>query len=354
MDDTRRDRATLRAAAAHLEADASRPHSSNFQDVMNETATSFPGPGEERTERETLLDRLQGNEPFDQDTLDAVWAYHERHSSKWGTVLDLGCGFGPLLPQLSQRFKRAVARDPDAESIQLAKALLWLGDEALAAHGLPAIRRGTHFDIAVGSDSGLDMAPSSVDCIIAASSAHLWDWSNPAGLYSRLADILRPGGTLIILGTKPIALPPTPRSGRPSCLATLTAHPGKHVGAEAEQSPSSMLGSESLYSTLPMPADDSEWDLASHRYWIFGPYRAAGFVDVESQDPPDWFAKHIAERLRESKEGKVDTNVKTWTPRGIAAWVRGRYAPAARSDTEPQSASLAVAVTSNASFCQSA
>ncbi|PWN26894.1 S-adenosyl-L-methionine-dependent methyltransferase [Jaminaea rosea] len=308
---------------------------------MNETATSFPGPGEERTERETLLDRLQGNEPFDQDTLDAVWAYHQRHSSKWGTVLDLGCGFGPLLPQLSQRFKRVVARDPDAESIQLAKALLWLGDEALAAHGLPAIHRGTHFDIAVGSDSGLDVAPSSVDCIIAASSAHLWDWYDPAGLYSRLANILRPGGTLIILGTKPIALPPTARSGRPSCLTTLTAHPVKHVGAEAEQSPSSMLGSESLYSTLLMPADNSQWDVASHSYWIFGPYRAAGFVDVESQDPPDWLAKHIAECLRASKEGQVDSSDKTWTPRGIAAWLRQTPLFASLREADPRERMLA-------------
>lgn len=195
----------------------------------------------------------------------------------------------------------------------------------------------------IGSDLDLNVGPSSIDCIVAASSAHLvssgdghcqgsckeaqalhpspqWHWSDPSALYSRLSTILRPKGTLIVLGTKPIVTPP--RSGQPSSLTALTAHPSRYLDGIGT-SLSTRLGSEHLYSTLTKPpAGNTEWDLASHRYWVFGPYRDAGFEGVEGQEPPDWLPERIVRKLQKAREGVVDDQEQSsWTPRGIAAWV---------------------------------
>lgn len=109
---------------------------------------AFPGPDDEQVEQEELLDRLQGAQQWDKDVLEAAWAYHARHSNQWRAVLDLGCGFGHTLPELTQQFERVVGRDPDQEAIKLAKRLVRLDGETLKAAGLPPRLSGVDFDVA--------------------------------------------------------------------------------------------------------------------------------------------------------------------------------------------------------------
>lgn len=241
--------------------------------------------------RAGLDDYLASHTRPSDDLLDRALAYHRKQvSPSWNTVLDLGCGAGQLSLLLSQHFQHVFARDPSVEMVALAELLcLQSTEEELSRHGLPKPIGVIH--VGLGSDSTPQVASHSIDCIIACSSAHLWNWKNARDVYRTLAAILRPGGSLIILGSRPLALPRGCSDSSTSALFRLTRTLPWEL--QSYQSQAGRIGFDDLYSTLPKPWDagaGEEWDEHSHDYC----------VSEQTQD-------------------KMETS--TWSPFAIAAWV---------------------------------
>lgn len=98
-----------------------------------------------------------------------------------GSALDVGCGEGWLVRELSRRVGRVVGLDPDPASIDLARELTDAGNVEYVAADL--------FSAPIG--------PESFDVVVSVASLHHMD--EAAGL-QRMAELLRPGGVLAVVG----------------------------------------------------------------------------------------------------------------------------------------------------------
>lgn len=96
-------------------------------------------------------------------------------------VLDVGCGEGWLARELSRRFDHVVGLDPDEASITVARA----SDET------------EKVDYLAGELLTYPFEPTSFDFIACVATLHHMD--EEAGL-RRMAELLRPGGTLAVVG----------------------------------------------------------------------------------------------------------------------------------------------------------
>ncbi|MRH86964.1 methyltransferase domain-containing protein [Nocardia sp. SYP-A9097] len=103
-------------------------------------------------------------------------------------VLDVGCGEGMLTRRLRQRIPHATGIDLHEPSIELARAQGPADIDYLCADFL------TH-----------PFAPESFDGIVSVATLHHMD---PAAALTRMAELLRPGGTLALTG---LAMPNWPR-----------------------------------------------------------------------------------------------------------------------------------------------
>ena len=96
-------------------------------------------------------------------------------------IVEVGCGTGQLTRALAETGARILAVEPGAALATLARAHL---------AGRPAVQvRTTRFE-------DLDAAPGTFDLVVAATSFH---WVDPAVGYSKAAQLLRPGGFLVLL-----------------------------------------------------------------------------------------------------------------------------------------------------------
>ncbi len=102
--------------------------------------------------------------------------------------LDVGCGEGWLVRELSHRVDHVVGLDPDRASIDLAR------DEGM----------GNGMSYVIGDLLSAPFSPSSFDVITCVAALHHTD--EEAGMH-QLADLLRPGGTLAIIGLARSRLP---------------------------------------------------------------------------------------------------------------------------------------------------
>ncbi|CAO1625721.1 unnamed protein product [Parajaminaea phylloscopi] len=292
----------------------------------------FPNPSPALTRIQSLHADLSAHTRWPKHIIEAAVAYHTRApGSPCESVLDLGCGFGQLLPHLSSYFHQVHAIDPSADSVQLATLLVGLKDHHLEYFQLPPCDPKAIFDIRQGRDTDLcELFPQHrLDCIVAASSAHLWDWSDPSQTYARLSRVLRPGGSFIILGSKPVAgFFSGPRQGSTPALTRLTAATPKSLPFcidEGSADSDAVLPYHNL--VKPWECGDiegtGEWDQASHVYWVFGSHH---LTDVEAAfDVPSWLPRHIAKQMvRAPSVGSADasTVLPLWTPTAIAAWLR--------------------------------
>lgn len=263
---------------------------------------------------------------WDEEVLSACIRYHEQTApqAESRTVLDLGCGFGQLLPMLSTRFDTVLARDPDDEGIRLAAALVSTGSHPMW-YDIPAIPATAVFDVKVGSNKYLECEDNSIDCIIAASSAQQWDWTDAAQVYTTLGRALKSGGSLIIIGSKPVAGRFEGHTTSTPALTRLTADVAAALQGDLEMP---RFGAARLFSDLPQPWQvnvESDWDEMSFRYWVFGPATAVNVeVAAACHEAPLWMSERLARRLVLSvhSDSSFTEGLPKWTPMAIAAWVR--------------------------------
>lgn len=201
-----------------------------------------------------------------------------------GTLLDLGCGGGTMTQALSGYFERTFARDPDGEMIKMCR-MVESSQEQERGQATGATS-ASKWDIDLGSSSDLNVPDRSIDCIVASNCAHLWDWSDPEGVYRNLASALKPHGSLIVTGARPLAgsyldndddddddgnagVSPRPRTCH---LAQLVKNLPKELQLYVDTT-RSQSGFTSLYEHLPLPQNHQQWDISSKTYhrWITDP-----------------------------------------------------------------------------------
>ncbi|CAO1637048.1 unnamed protein product [Sympodiomycopsis kandeliae] len=223
-----------------------------------------------------------------QDTLQVHYGSGSGDDDRHDAVLDLGCGAGQLTCHLARYFRLVYARDPDAEMVKMCRLMVALyGPRRSLNHAHEYLQvpsrqsRGQQriFDIANGSDDDLNMTPQSVDCIIACNSAHLWDWSAPQAVYDRLSTVLKAGGSLIIIGSRPLAgrYILDPDNGPETTLvnnhlSNLIKGLPSDLNAYTS-SPRFQIGFMEMYQNLPLPTESRLWNLTTCTYskWITTP-----------------------------------------------------------------------------------
>ncbi|KAE8260446.1 hypothetical protein A4X13_0g323 [Tilletia indica] len=122
----------------------------------------------------------------------------------WESALDLACGHGTLAFHLKTRFVHVFGRDPNAEAIIMARSLQKLEPGELDSDRLPP-QSGSTIDFGIGSVLDPNLPTASVDLITIGSAAHKFDWSTQESrkaIWNSIARILRPGGTLAVLGLR--------------------------------------------------------------------------------------------------------------------------------------------------------
>ncbi len=153
---------------------------------------------------------------YDRRELQAV-AYRPTHDAviarlddvRPSTILDLGCGTGQLTRRLIERYPDATVVAVDLSPGMLAKAA-----QRLAA-------TGSHHPAIVRADAQqLPFAPASVDVVVCTESFH-W-YRDQAGALDGLAELLRPGGRLVIAS---IAMFTGPGDELVRCLTTVGGQP---------------------------------------------------------------------------------------------------------------------------------
>lgn len=144
----------------------------------------------ERTTSTSFFDRLAL--AYDQQELQR-FAYRPTHDAVMSAldgvrpsrVVDLGCGTGQLTSRLIERFPHATVVGVDLSPGMLARAADRLGTVGPAR---PAIVRA--------DAQRLPFAPASIDLVVCTESFH-W-YPDQAGTLGGLADVLRPGGRLVV------------------------------------------------------------------------------------------------------------------------------------------------------------
>jgi ubiquinone/menaquinone biosynthesis C-methylase UbiE len=148
-------------------------------------------------------------------------AYRPTHDAVMGRlddarpskVIDLGCGTGQLTRRLIERFPDATVVAVDLSPGMLAKAADRLGP-ILSEH--PAIVRA--------DAQRLPFASASIDVVVCTESFH-W-YRDQAGALGGLADIIRPGGRLLIAS---IAMVTRLGEDLVRCATTMTGQPIRAV-----------------------------------------------------------------------------------------------------------------------------
>lgn len=291
----------------------------------------FSEPPHSLTRIQSLHANIETHSPWPQHVIRAAIAYHAHSHGDpvlWSSVLDLGCGFGSLLPQLGQNFDKVIGIDPSSQNIDLSRLLVNLDDGHLSHLGFGTRRPGVNFELFVGKDTDLPalVPDASLECIIAASSAHLWEWSRPDEVFDRLARALRPAGSLILLGNKPMAgFFSGARRSPGAALSRLTADPP--LPDDISDCSGPRYGAD-LYDRLPKPWDIGgsaalQWDPESFAYWVFAPKDGSvpAFLQDNCHSSPPWLPEEVAGHLVNACTQTVEGHISWWTPGSIAAWV---------------------------------
>lgn len=138
--------------------------------------------------------RLRTGASLAPPALPRAWSWdHNAHYHRWllrqvpdrfARALDVGCGTGELLRRLTDRADRVDGVDVSADMIRRARA------------GVPA---GAGVRCLVGDvlDPGVALEPAGYDVVTAVASLHHMPL-RPA--LSRLAELVAPGGTLVVIG----------------------------------------------------------------------------------------------------------------------------------------------------------
>ncbi|KAJ5988201.1 hypothetical protein N7481_003411 [Penicillium waksmanii] len=115
--------------------------------------------------------------------------YHVSTGGKLTTILDVGCGPGNAVRDLSSHFTQAIGLDPSEGMIKAARSL-----GGTSSDGSPIqFVISTAEELSAGTS--LHLPDSSVDLIVAATAAHWFDMSL---FWPRAAQLLKPGGSVAL------------------------------------------------------------------------------------------------------------------------------------------------------------
>ena len=110
--------------------------------------------------------------------------YHTAHEGSFGTVHDVGAGFGELSLELSKKFARVIVSDPAPKSLNVAKELISAASGSL-----------DRFSFRQERVEDCDLPKSSVDAVFCCNAIH---WTELDKAMAVMTDQLKPHGTIFI------------------------------------------------------------------------------------------------------------------------------------------------------------
>lgn len=123
--------------------------------------------------------------------------YHESSGGQFDLVLDVGCGPGQAVGTAAAHFTRAIGIDPSEGMLTMARSI-----GGTSANSDPIRFENSSAEL-LGTDLSPPVESSSVDLIVAATCAH---WFNMAEFWPRAAQVLKPGGTVALWVSGPLAV----------------------------------------------------------------------------------------------------------------------------------------------------
>ena len=149
--------------------------------------------------------------------------YHATKGGSFGTVHDVGAGFGEMSLELGRRFSHVIVSDPAPQSLAIAQEQLnSTAPSASAPSSLPPQPQFSFLQERVEDSS---VPPASVDAVFACNVVH---WTQLERAMAVLTSQLKPGGTLFlaITGIPAFSSPPVQRAWWDlveACLDGITA-----------------------------------------------------------------------------------------------------------------------------------
>jgi SAM-dependent methyltransferase len=130
---------------------------------------------------------------YDRVAEDVIAELTARRRARGGLVVDLGCGPGDLVAELSRRLKETRITGIDLSP----SMLLWAGRHATADGRVKFL---------VGDAGDLPFNDASVDLVVSTLSMH--HWSDAAEVFAEIDRVLRPGGVALIYDLGLLAFTP--------------------------------------------------------------------------------------------------------------------------------------------------
>lgn len=313
------------------------------------------------------LDYIAARPIYPSYLISAMLAYHHAafvtHNSSKGkrqAALDLGSGPGQLAFHLATKFDRVYARDPSEDSIKMGRGLVTLikKDQNTTNHvrnklGIADAIDGQRVDFAVGSAVSPNVGEQ-VDSITIANALHCFDWSTPEScriLWSTWTKLLRPGGTVFVIGQIPTVGPFAGEMGeatRPLRQLLMGASydprsPILQYYSNIEAQKRAQLGAGEFYNSTTMPWELKEdklsaaWQSKSRAYFVFDFPQdlrlPSGFTYPRSDGVlADWMPEEVRKAVSLSQDigNGYSYSREPWrttTPRKMARWVSISFLP---------------------------
>ncbi|SPO21676.1 related to TMT1 - trans-aconitate methyltransferase [Ustilago trichophora] len=298
---------------------------------------------------------LRARTPYPPTMTETAFDYHAQGdksggADRWRSALEIGCGPGQMSIHMATRFGKVYGQDPSPNMLKLANTVKHMSAEELAEVRLPAVQDPDRIEYsqAKGEDPVLPTGEK-VDLVMMAACIHWMDWETAESTkanWTKWASVLKPGGTLVVTGGRPVIGPYTGEKGdqirplRDWLLDFPFDYPeiDAYYGAKgAVQS----LRTGGLYRKLPMPWEhDAElgelWDRNSYCWIPIDDCTVLGERATSSRmskvDDPEQFAATLANlpswirpsvrRAAECDNSGGDLVVSMTTPRKMADWVR--------------------------------
>ncbi|KAJ1032696.1 hypothetical protein NDA16_000718 [Ustilago loliicola] len=306
---------------------------------------------------------LRARTPYPPSMTETCFDYHaqgdktssSKNNDRWQTALELGCGPGQMSIHLATRFSKVYGQDPSPNMLKLANTVKNMSAEELAEVKLPPVQDPDRIEFSQARGEEPVLPPGEkVDLIMMAACIHWMDWGSPESSkanWTKWASLLKPGGTLIVTGGRPVIGPYTGEKGdqirllRDWLMDFPVDLPEINKYYTTGNSSVEELRKGGLYRKLSMPWTlepglKELWDSNSY-CWIpiddctvLGDQAtSAKLCQVEDPEQlaaqlknlPDWVRPNVRRAVRcDNSQG--DLVVSMTTPRKMADWVRSTSA----------------------------
>lgn len=298
---------------------------------------------------------LRARTPYPPTMTETAFDYHAQgdkpgSADRWQSALEIGCGPGQMSIHMATRFRKVYGQDPSPNMLKLANTVKHMSAEELAEVQLPPVQdpERIEFSEAKGEDPVLPPGEK-VDLIMMAACIHWMDWETPESSksnWTKWASLLKPGGTLVVTGGRPVIGPYTGEKGdqmRPlrDWLLDFPCDYPEIDGYYGAKGAVQALRTGGLYRKLPMPWDhDAElgelWNRNSYCWIPIDDCTVLGeratSARLSKVDDPEQFAATLnnlpswirpsVRRATQCDNSGGDLVVSMTTPRKMADWVR--------------------------------